>query len=72
MVQFSGRSGNYTSAVTLGTRCTNHGPPNLLVLVFQYKCAGLLLLCHGSVSHELRFGLISHINAEPQTVSGVF
>ena len=65
-MQFSGGSGYCISAVSLGTRCINHGPPNLLVLVFEYKCVSLVLRCHGSVSHELLFGLISHINAEPR------
>ena len=72
MVQFGGGSGYCISAVTSGTRCTNHRPPNLLVLVFEYKCASLVSRCHGSVPHELWFGLINHTNAEPLIVSGVF
>jgi len=71
-VQFSGGSGYCISAVTSGTRCTNGGSTNLLVFVFEYNCASLVLRCHGSVSHELRFGLINHINAEPVTLSGIF
>ena len=41
-MQFGGGSGYCICAVTLGTSCTNHGPSNLLLLVFDYKCASLL------------------------------
>ena len=49
-MQFSGGSGYCISAVSLGTRCTNDGPPNSSVLVFEYKCASLVSRCHGSVT----------------------
>jgi len=72
MVQFSGGSGYCISAVTSGTRCTNGGSTNLLVLVFVYNCASFLPSCLGCVEHEWWFGFINHINVEPLTVSRVF
>ena len=40
-------------------------------LVFENNCAILVTRCHGSVSHEMWYWLIDHINADPLTVSGV-
>ena len=67
MVQLGGGSGYCISAETAGIRCTTHGPPNLLVLVFKY-CACLVVHCHGSLSHELQCLLLGYINVEPLTL----
>ena len=50
---FGGGSGYCISVVTLGTSCKTHIPPNLLVFVFENKCASLVSRCHGPVSQEL-------------------
>ena len=66
-MQLGGGSGYCNSAETAGIRCTDGGPRNLLVLVFEH-CASLLTHCHDSVSHELLCCLLGDKNAEALTV----
>jgi len=68
MVQLGGGIGYCTSAETAGIKCTTHGPPDFLMLVFEC-CASLLTHCHGSESHELHCLLLGYINVEPLTLS---
>ena len=67
MVQLGGGSGYCICAETAGNRRTTHGPPNLLMVVFEYW-AHVTTHCHDSMSHELHFWLVGDINNEPMTV----
>jgi len=52
MVQLGGGICYCISAETAGIKCTTHGTPDLLVLMYDY-CARLVTHCHGSLSDEL-------------------
>jgi hypothetical protein len=67
VVQLGGISGYCISAGSAGIRCTAHGLPNLLVLVFEY-CDRLVTHCNCSVSHDLHCRLLGDVNTEPLTV----
>jgi hypothetical protein len=64
MVQLGGGSGYCISTETAAMMCTTHGPPNLLVLMFEYR-ASLVTRCYGSLLHYFHCWLLGDINVEP-------